>query len=90
MAEILERRVDYIDIERKIEECVKQSSVYYEEMYITPIREGFKVEISPVPGDSALEEISRCISEKTGTSTSVREYPYSKVITAKYTESRRA
>ena len=85
-AGILEERINYIDVEKKVVECIERSGVRYEELYITPIRGGFKVEILPTPAEGVLREISECISERTSTATSIVEYLYGRVITAKVTK----
>jgi|GEM_PF-1077852 len=84
----LTKRINYIDIEKKIKECVKSSGVYYEEIYITPLSGGFRVEISPMPSSEIIEGIAKCISEKASVSVKVKEYPYGKVVVATYTETR--
>jgi len=87
VVETLSRGVNYIEIEKKIKECVKQSNTYYEEIYITPISSGFKVEISPIPSSGVLEEISKCISTTMNAITSIREYPYGRIIVIKLEKS---
>lgn len=82
------KKIDYINIEKKIKECIKNSRVYYEEIYITPISSGFKVEISPMPSSSVIEEVAKCISEKININVKIKEYPYGKVIIATYTETK--
>lgn len=76
-------RINYIDIRKIVEECVKQAGVYYEELYITPTSSGFKVEVSPTPMFTMLKEVSKCISTKIRADVSIREYPYGSVIIAK-------
>lgn len=84
------KRIDYIDIEKKIKECIKSSRVYYEEIYITPVSGGFRVEISPMPSSEIIIEIAKCISEKVSVNVRIKEYPYGKVIIATYNEIKEA
>jgi hypothetical protein len=75
--------LNYIEVRKIVYECIKQIGVSYEELYITPISNGFKVELSPTPRINELEEVSKCISAKTKLDTCVKEYPYGNIIVAR-------
>ncbi|MEM4717588.1 MAG: hypothetical protein QXE81_02370 [Desulfurococcaceae archaeon] len=64
-----------------IRTCINRNNVKYVEILVTPIRQGFKVEIYPEPEYLELERVAYCLSSELKCKTSIEELRYGKVIT---------
>lgn len=73
-------KIDLNKILENVRTCINKNDVKYVEVLITPIRQGFKVEIYPEQGRLDLERIADCLSSELKFETLIKESVNGKVM----------
>lgn len=76
-------RSEYIELLELLRKCLVGENTVYEEIYVTPLRSGYRVEIYPEPSLSTLRHLAECISRNRGVYVEVKKYPYGLVLVIK-------
>ena len=76
-------RVEYEKLVETTKECLESTGTRYIELYFTPIKAGYVVEVFPELSYALLEDLATCISRKLGLSAELRTRPYGVVVVVK-------
>lgn len=78
-----EKKFDYYDIVEVTKKCLDQVNASYTEIYVTPLRAGYRVEVYPKPTRQLLEMIAHCMSRLLEIGVEVKERPHSAMLEIK-------
>jgi len=69
----MSNQIDYIEVLEKAKICVERMGVSGREIWITPLRSGYRIEFVPNLSMDTLEYISKCIEKELNTRVVIRE-----------------
>lgn len=78
-----EFKPDHYELVEKIKICLEEIGITYTEVHITPLKEGYRIELYPEQSIDIIYEIANCLSNQIGLSVDVKEYVYGKVLLLK-------
>lgn len=78
-----EKKLDYYDVVEATKKCLEQVNAGHVEIFVTPLRTGYRVEVYPQLTRQLLETLVCCVSKLLEASAEIREHPYGTTLVIK-------
>jgi hypothetical protein len=75
--------IDYLNLQEIVKTCLNKLGFTFPEAWITPIRNGYRVELQPPQSRELLNNLALCIKESLKVEVLVKDYVHGSAILVK-------